>query len=114
MNVALDGWGYALARLAGAVVIGALLGWFVGSFWASLAGTLAAYLAVQLYQLYRLDYWLRNRSRVDPPDSGGLWGDVVVQVVRLHRRKKFHKQRVIRETPGTRSGSLPRQAWSTG
>ena len=93
MNVALDGWGYALARLAGAVALGSLLGWFVGSYWAGLAGLLAAYLGIQLYHLYRLDYWLRNRSRVDPPDPGGLWGDVVVQVVRLHRRKKFHKQR---------------------
>jgi two-component system phosphate regulon sensor histidine kinase PhoR len=96
MNVALDGWGYALARLAGAMALGALLGWFVGSFWAGLAGTLAVFLAVQLYHLYRLDYWLRNRSRVDPPDPGGLWGDIVVQVVRLHRRKKFHKARIIR------------------
>ncbi len=96
MNVALDGWGFALGRLALAVALGSLLGWFVGSFWAGLAGTLGAYLASQLYQLYRLDYWLRNRSRVDPPDPGGLWGDVVVQVVRLHRRKKYHKQRIIR------------------
>ncbi len=96
MNESLDGWIYALAQLASAVIVGALLGWFVGSFWAGLAGTLAAYLGFQLYQLSRLDYWLRNRSRVDPPDPGGLWGDVVVQVVRLHRRKKFHKQRVVR------------------
>ncbi|MCC6171969.1 MAG: phosphate regulon sensor histidine kinase PhoR, partial [Gammaproteobacteria bacterium] len=55
----------------------------------------AVYLGVQLYRLYRLDHWLRNRSRLDPPDPGGLWGDVVVQVVRLHRRKKFHKGRVL-------------------
>ncbi|MEZ5488502.1 MAG: phosphate regulon sensor histidine kinase PhoR [Steroidobacteraceae bacterium] len=96
MNVALRGWVYALARLAGAVAVGALIGWSVGSFWAGLAGTLGAYLALQLYQLYRLDHWLRNRNRVDPPDPGGLWGDVVVQVVRLHRRKKFHKGRVVR------------------
>lgn len=96
MNETLDGWLHALARLAPAVIVGALLGWFVGSFWAGLAGTLAAYLGFQLYQLNRLDYWLRNRSRLDPPDPGGLWGDVVVQVVRLHRRKKFHKQRVLR------------------
>ncbi|MCU0759797.1 MAG: phosphate regulon sensor histidine kinase PhoR [Steroidobacteraceae bacterium] len=96
MNAALGGWSYALARLAAALVAGSLLGWFVGSYWAGLAGTLAAYLAVQLHQLYRLDHWLRNRSRLDPPDPGGLWGDVVVQVVRLHRRKKFHKARVVR------------------
>jgi two-component system phosphate regulon sensor histidine kinase PhoR len=33
---------------------------------------------------------------MDPPDAGGLWGDVVANVVRLYRRKKFHKQRLIR------------------
>ena len=95
MNVTLEAWGYALARLAAALTAGSLLGWFVGSYWAGLAGTLAVYLGVQLYRLYRLDHWLRNRSRLDPPDPGGLWGDVVVQVVRLHRRKKFHKGRVL-------------------
>ena len=26
----------------------------------------------------------------------GLWGDVVAQVVRLHRRKRFHKERLTR------------------
>ena len=95
MKVALASWAHALARLGTALVLGSVLGWFVGSYWAGLAGTLAAYLAFQLSQLYRLDHWLRNRSRLDPPDPGGMWGDVVVQVVRLHRRKKFHKQRVI-------------------
>ena len=31
----------------------------------------------------------------DPPDVPGVWGDVVSQVVRLHRRKRFHKQRLL-------------------
>lgn len=95
MNAALEAWVYMLSRLAAAIVVGSLLGWFVGSYWAGLAATLAAYLGLQLYQLHRLDHWLRNRSRIDPPDPSGLWGDVVVQVVRLHRRKKFHKARVM-------------------
>ena len=45
--------------------------------------------------LYRLDRWLRLRSQIDPPDLGGIWGDIVAQVVRLHRRKQFHKQRLM-------------------
>jgi two-component system phosphate regulon sensor histidine kinase PhoR len=96
MNVQLGGWGYALARLLLAIAVGTALGLLFDNFWAGLAGTLAAYLGQQLYLLFRLDYWLRHRSSVDPPDAGGLWGDVVANVVRLYRRKKFHKQRLIR------------------
>jgi two-component system phosphate regulon sensor histidine kinase PhoR len=35
------------------------------------------------------------RSQLDPPNLGGIWGDIVAQVVRLHRRKQFHKQRLV-------------------
>jgi two-component system phosphate regulon sensor histidine kinase PhoR len=53
------------------------------------------YLSWQLLTLYRLDRWLRLRSQLDPPNLGGIWGDIVAQVVRLHRRKQFHKQRLV-------------------
>ena len=53
------------------------------------------YLGWQLLNLYRLDRWLRLRSQIDPPTIGGIWGDVIGQVVRLHRRKQFHKQRLV-------------------
>ena len=79
MDEGVSGWGFAAARLALVVLVGALLGGFVGNFWAGIAGTLSAYLALQLYQLYRLDHWLRHRSVSDPPDAGGLWGDVVAR-----------------------------------
>ncbi len=29
------------------------------------------------------------------PDVGGVWGEIIAQVVRLHRRKRFHKQRFV-------------------
>lgn len=95
MSSPLQGWSFALARLGLAVLVGAGIGLFVGNFWPGLAATLAIYLAIQLYHLFKLDYWLRNRGYTDPPDPGGLWGDVVAQVTRLHRRKTFHKQRAI-------------------
>jgi two-component system phosphate regulon sensor histidine kinase PhoR len=72
-----------------------LLGWVLGSLWAGLAGTLAIYLAWQLANLFRLEWWVRHRSYADPPDIGGVWGQVIAQVVRLHRRKRFHKQRFL-------------------
>jgi two-component system, OmpR family, phosphate regulon sensor histidine kinase PhoR len=53
------------------------------------------YLGWQLLNLYRLDRWLRMRSQLDPPNIGGIWGDIIGQVVRLHRRKQFHKQRLV-------------------
>src|SRR5687767_6894133 len=87
---------YVALRLIAAVVIGVLLGWFAGSVWAGLCGALALYLAWNLWQLRALHFWLQHRSVADPPDAMGLWGDVVAQVVRLHRRKRFHKERLTR------------------
>ena len=56
----------------------------------------ALYLGWNLWQLRELASWLQHRSVADPPHTMGLWGDVVAQVVRLHRRKRFHKERLTR------------------
>jgi two-component system phosphate regulon sensor histidine kinase PhoR len=88
------GW-FLLARLGATLLAGALLGWILGDVFAGIALALAGMLAWQLLNLYWLDFWLKDRSGRDPPDSSGLWGDVVARVVRLHRRKRFHKQRLL-------------------
>src|SRR5450755_280182 len=88
-------WTFALARLAGILLVGLVLGLLIGPIWIWILGAACLYLAWQLLNLYRLDRWLRLRSQIDPPDIGGVWGDVVGQVVRLHRRKQFHKQRFV-------------------
>ena len=88
-------WSFAVLRLvallaiafAGGLIFGRPLIWFIV--------VLAGYLCLQLANLYRLDRWLRMRNFMDPPDVGGAWADVVAQVVRLHRRKRFHKQRMM-------------------
>ena len=87
---------YVTLRVIAALAIGAAVGWIAGSLWLGIVGTLALYLAWNLWQLRELHYWLRHRSVADPPDALGLWGDVVAQVVRLHRRKRFHKERLTR------------------
>src|SRR5580658_2471366 len=88
-------WTFALARLAGILLLGLCLGVLIGPIWLWLLAAACLYLAWQLLNLYRLDRWLRLRSQLDPPNIGGIWGDVIGQVVRLHRRKQFHKQRLV-------------------
>jgi two-component system phosphate regulon sensor histidine kinase PhoR len=86
---------FVLARLGAATAIGALVGLLLGSVAAGIALVLLGYLGLQLFRLFELDRWLRNRSRLDPPDARGLWGDVIALVARLQQRKKFHKQRLL-------------------
>src|SRR5450631_48155 len=88
-------WWLAILRLLGTVLTGVVLGWVFGYVWAGLAGLLALHLLWQLATLFRLDWWVRHRSYADPPNLGGAWGEIVAQVMRLHRRKRFHKQRFI-------------------
>ncbi len=87
---------YVALRVLAAVAVGAAVGWFAGYVWLGVCGALALYLAWNLWQLRELGFWLQHRSVADPPDAMGLWGDVVAQVVRLHRRKRFHKERLTR------------------
>ena len=88
-------WTFALARLAGVLLLGLCLGLLLGPIWVWVLLAACLYLGWQLLTLYRLDRWLRLRAQMDPPDLGGIWGDIVAQVVRLYRRKQFHKQRLI-------------------
>src|SRR5262245_59274708 len=89
-------WWFTTARLVAAAAIGLFCGWIFGNTWIGLAAALAAYLGWQLIHLFRLDWWIRHRSFADPPEFGGVWGEVVTQVVRLHRRKRYHKQRFVK------------------
>jgi two-component system phosphate regulon sensor histidine kinase PhoR len=88
-------WSFALARLLALLAIALVGGFVFGRPLLWLVVVLAGYLSLQLINLYRLHRWLRNRNYLDPPDVSGAWSDVVGQVVRLHRRKRFHKQRLI-------------------
>jgi two-component system phosphate regulon sensor histidine kinase PhoR len=96
MNSGTSAFLYVTLRILAAVALGTVLGWLAGNAWLGVSGALAVYLAWNLWQLRALQFWLRHRSVADPPDALGLWGDVVAQVVRLHRRKRFHKERLTR------------------
>jgi two-component system, OmpR family, phosphate regulon sensor histidine kinase PhoR len=95
MEPATQAWWFAAGRLFGTVLIGCGAGWLLGNTWAGLAVALALHLTWVLANLFRLEWWLRHRSYADPPDVGGVWGEIIAQIVRLHRRKRFHKQRFV-------------------
>lgn len=95
MEPATQAWWFAAGRLLGTLVVGAGIGWLFGNVWGGLACALALHLTWVLANLFRLEWWLRHRSYADPPDVGGPWGEIIAQIVRLHRRKRFHKQRFV-------------------
>src|SRR6202050_1060081 len=88
-------WTFALARLRGILLCGLCAGLLIGPIWVWILGSAWLYLGWQLLNLYRVDRWLRLRSQIDPPNIGGIWGDIIAQVIRLHRRKQYHKQRLV-------------------
>lgn len=87
--------------LLGLLVLLALsLGLLIGGlgWWLSLA--LSVFTARHLYQLYRLERWLRVGRLRNPPESWGIWGEVFEHYYRLQRRyykRKKRLGRVIRE-----------------
>lgn len=84
-----------LIWIAVALVAAAVVGWATGHTLALLAAVLAGLLAYELRNLLRFEHWLRRRATEPPPNMAGLWGEVVATASRLHRRKVFHKRRVL-------------------
>jgi two-component system phosphate regulon sensor histidine kinase PhoR len=95
LHPATQAWWFAAVRLLGTIAVGLIVGALLGSVWGGLACALAAHLSWQLVVLFRVEWWVRHRSFADPPDIGGVWGEIISQIVRLHRRKRFHKQRFV-------------------
>ncbi len=102
-------WSYALVRLAAALVVATLIGLITGRLALSLTIVLGGILAWQFFNLFRLQRWLKLRAHEDPPDIGGVWGDVIAIINRIYRRKQFHKRRVTQQLREFRrlSAALP-------
>jgi two-component system phosphate regulon sensor histidine kinase PhoR len=90
-------WSFALVRLAAAIGIAVLLGLIFGHVGRWMTGVLGGVLAWQFINLFRLQRWLKHRAHEDPPDIGGVWGDVIAVINRIYRRKQFHKRRVTQQ-----------------
>jgi len=90
-----SGWSFAIARLSGVIIAACVIGYLLHATFATVLAVLAVYLAVMLWRLHRLEQWLRHRRTEDPPDFQGIWGDIVALVMRIYRRKQYHKRRIL-------------------
>ena len=90
-------WSFALVRLAVAMAIAVVLGLVTGRMALWITIVLGGVLAWQFVNLFRLQRWLRHRAHENPPDIGGVWGDVIAVINRIYRRKQFHKRRVTQQ-----------------
>ncbi|MFI4867112.1 MAG: phosphate regulon sensor histidine kinase PhoR [Steroidobacterales bacterium] len=90
------GWLSLTVRLTVALAIGLVLGLIFGAPWAAIALVLAICLSMQWLHLLRLLHWLQADQTELAPELPGPWGHLVAMIVRLYRRKQFHKQRLLR------------------
>ena len=90
------GWLSLTVRLTVALAIGLVLGLILGVPWAAIALVLAICLSLQWLHLLRLLHWLQADQTELAPELPGPWGHLVAMIVRLYRRKQFHKQRLLR------------------
>lgn len=54
----------------------------------------AIYMGWMMWQIHRLDVWLQNSRRQQPPDASGIWGDIFDKIVRLQKRQQREKSRL--------------------
>ena len=86
-------WLSAVSRVLCFVVVGGLLGWYLGN---PLAGIALAALSIVLFwsrQMWRLEHWLRDTNK-PPPDVPGIWGQMVARVYKQNRSADNTEQRL--------------------
>ena len=88
-----SGW-QSVSRLGIALFLAFIVGLVLGRVAQVLAITLGVYSIVQLWNVLRVEFWLRHRRVESPPDISGVWGEVVTIISRIYRRKQFHRARV--------------------
>lgn len=93
-------WTEEILRLAGILLLAAIVGLVLGAFTLSLLAAVSLYLAWHLYQQHRLYQWVSASRSAHPPESSGLWGAIFDQFYRMQRRNKKRKSRlrtIVRE-----------------
>ncbi len=90
-------WPALWRRLALLFLSAALLGWMTGYLPLFLLLAALGGLTWQLWQLYRLDRWLKGAPDNSlPPDAGPVWADIGAQFARLRRQSRKRKRKLSR------------------
>lgn len=87
-------WKSECRNLCVLLVVAIPVGLLMGSLPWVLLCVVGVYLVWTLYQLQRIHSWLYHTTDTDPPEAGGLWGDVFNGIYRLQRQGKEEQQRL--------------------
>ena len=90
-----NAWSVERWRIALTLLAIPLVGFSTGNWILAVALPLLAYLAWNLYQVYKLEKWLRTGSfKGKAPDTNGVWALIVQQIYRQQRKEKKHKKKL--------------------
>lgn len=102
-------WTASLLKLAMLLFAGCFVGWLYDQALAGLLIAVCGALGWQLYNLYRLDDWLRSGQLDTVPDGGGPWPLVFARIHYLREKSRRRQQRwrqLVRELRAS-AGAFP-------
>ncbi len=102
-------WVTEFWRFAAVVVVATGAGLVADHVLAAVLVALFGYLVWHVYNLYRLERWLRDARRFNPPQADGIWAEVFHHYYRLQRRNRARKRKLaslIREFRES-TGAMP-------
>jgi two-component system phosphate regulon sensor histidine kinase PhoR len=101
-----NSWLKELSRFLWLGLAVAVLGLLFGHLAGMLLLYTLGYLGWYFYNLKRLDAWLQTGKKSEPPQAGGLWGEMFNGIYRLQQRSRKRNKRLVkflnrfRETTG--------------
>lgn len=89
-------WKLELSRLAAILGIAIAFGLLIGEVAWLLVIALSGYLAWMIYNLYRVETWLRTSKKFQPPYGHGIWGELLGHFFQLQKRNRKRKRKLAR------------------
>lgn len=86
-------WSQELLRVMGLFFIFLIAGWLTGFIPESMVLFLLAYLGQHLYQIYRLERWLKEGAKWEG-EAKGIWGEIYYQLYRQRKSDKNRKKKL--------------------
>ena len=71
-----------------------LIGWLLGLTPWALAVAACGFAARSIYHLHQLQQWLSHRPGIEPPEAGGLWGEVLDNLYRMQQKDRRERVRL--------------------
>lgn len=89
-----NNWKSELYRLLLWLCGALLVGWLLNLTPWALAAVACAFAGRSIYHLHQLQQWLSQRPGVEPPEAGGLWGEVMDNLYRMQQKDRRERVRL--------------------